>query len=33
MDRIGATHLRTEDDGMDYFAVLTDPEGNEFCIM
>jgi glyoxalase superfamily protein len=30
---LGARHLRTEDDGMDYFAVLADPEGNEFCIM
>jgi catechol 2,3-dioxygenase-like lactoylglutathione lyase family enzyme len=28
----GARHLRTVDDGMDYFAVLQDPEGNEFCI-
>jgi hypothetical protein len=29
---LGATHLRTDDDGVDYFAVLQDPEGNEFCI-
>jgi catechol 2,3-dioxygenase-like lactoylglutathione lyase family enzyme len=28
----GATHLATVDDGSDYFAVLQDPEGNEFCI-
>lgn len=28
----GATHLRTEDDQIDYFAVMQDPEGNEFCI-
>lgn len=29
---LGATHLRTDDDGVDYFAVLQDPEGNEFCV-
>jgi catechol 2,3-dioxygenase-like lactoylglutathione lyase family enzyme len=28
----GATHVRTDDDGTDYFAVLRDPEGNEFCV-
>lgn len=29
---LGATHLRTEDDEADYFAVMQDPEGNEFCL-
>ncbi len=29
---IGATRLRVEDDGREFFIVLTDPEGNEFCI-
>jgi catechol 2,3-dioxygenase-like lactoylglutathione lyase family enzyme len=29
---LGGTHLRTEEDEHDYFAVMTDPEGNEFCI-
>jgi Glyoxalase-like domain len=28
----GGIHLRTEQDEYDYFAVMTDPEGNEFCI-
>jgi hypothetical protein len=28
----GATHLRTVEDEHDYFAVMTDPEGNEFCL-
>jgi hypothetical protein len=28
----GATHLRTDDDETDYYAVMQDPEGNEFCI-
>jgi catechol 2,3-dioxygenase-like lactoylglutathione lyase family enzyme len=28
----GAAHLRTDDDETDYFAVMQDPEGNEFCI-
>ncbi len=28
----GAAHLRTVEDETDYFAVLQDPEGNEFCI-
>jgi hypothetical protein len=27
----GATHLRTDDDD-DYYAVMQDPEGNEFCV-
>jgi catechol 2,3-dioxygenase-like lactoylglutathione lyase family enzyme len=29
---LGATHLRTDDDEDDYYAVLQDPEGNEFCV-
>ncbi len=29
---LGATHLRTDDDETDYFAVMQDPEGNEFCV-
>jgi catechol 2,3-dioxygenase-like lactoylglutathione lyase family enzyme len=29
---LGATHLRTDEDVTDYFAVMQDPEGNEFCI-
>ena len=29
---LGATYLRTDDDGDDYYAVLQDPEGNEFCV-
>lgn len=29
---LGATHVRTDDDGEDYYAVLQDPEGNEFCV-
>jgi hypothetical protein len=28
----GAIHVRTEEDADDYFAVMLDPEGNEFCI-
>ncbi len=28
----GATLVRTEDDDSDYFAVMLDPEGNEFCV-
>ena len=27
-----ATHVRTIEDESDYFAVMLDPEGNEFCI-
>jgi Glyoxalase-like domain len=30
--RKGATHLRTVEDEMDYFAVMQDPGGNEFCV-
>lgn len=29
---LGATHLRTDDDETDYYAVMQDPEGNEFCV-
>jgi glyoxalase superfamily protein len=29
---LGATHTRTDDDESDYYAVMQDPEGNEFCI-
>jgi hypothetical protein len=28
----GATHVRTVEDESDYFAVMQDPEGNEFCV-
>jgi hypothetical protein len=28
----GATHVCTDDDETDYFAVMQDPEGNEFCV-
>ncbi|RKT54100.1 VOC family protein [Saccharothrix australiensis] len=28
----GAKHVRTVEDEMDCFAVMQDPEGNEFCI-
>jgi hypothetical protein len=29
---LGAVHERTDDDGNDYYAVMRDPEGNEFCV-
>ena len=29
---LGATHMRTTDERDDYFGVLRDPEGNEFCV-
>jgi predicted enzyme related to lactoylglutathione lyase len=29
---LGARHVRTDDDGSDYYAVMQDPEGNEFCV-
>ena len=29
---LGATHLRTDDDGDDCYTVMQDPEGNEFCM-
>jgi catechol 2,3-dioxygenase-like lactoylglutathione lyase family enzyme len=32
LQTFGGIHLRTEEDEHDYFAVMTDPEGNEFCI-
>lgn len=32
LQTLGGIHLRTEEDEYDYFAVMTDPEGNEFCI-
>ena len=30
--KLGATHLRTVTDEAGTFAVLEDPEGNEFCV-
>jgi len=30
--RLGATVIRTNTDEEDYFVVLVDPEGNEFCL-
>jgi catechol 2,3-dioxygenase-like lactoylglutathione lyase family enzyme len=29
---LGASHVRTDDDETDYYAVMQDPEGNEFCV-
>jgi len=29
---LGATYVRTDDDETDYYAVMQDPEGNEFCV-
>jgi catechol 2,3-dioxygenase-like lactoylglutathione lyase family enzyme len=29
---LGGTHVRTDDDEDDYYAVMQDPEGNEFCV-
>jgi catechol 2,3-dioxygenase-like lactoylglutathione lyase family enzyme len=29
---LGGTHLRTDADEEDYYAVMQDPEGNEFCV-
>ncbi|MBB5960679.1 catechol 2,3-dioxygenase-like lactoylglutathione lyase family enzyme [Saccharothrix tamanrassetensis] len=29
---LGATHVRTVEEADDYFAVMLDPEGNEFCV-
>ena len=29
---LGATHVRTDVDGDDCYAVMLDPEGNEFCV-
>jgi hypothetical protein len=31
-ERLGATAIRTNTDDEDYFVVLVDPEGNEFCL-
>lgn len=31
-ERLGATVIRTNLDDDDYFVVLVDPEGNEFCL-
>ena len=28
----GANHVRTDEEAAEYFAVMQDPEGNEFCI-
>jgi hypothetical protein len=30
---LGATFVRRSDDPDDYFVVMTDPEGNEFCVV
>jgi hypothetical protein len=32
MVRLGATRIRKNEDPDDTFVVLTDPEGNEFCV-
>ncbi len=29
---VGASHVSTIETGEDYFAVMLDPEGNEFCV-
>jgi hypothetical protein len=29
---LGAAHVRTDEDERDYYAVMQDPEGNEFCV-
>ena len=29
---LGAVHVRDSDDADDAYVVLTDPEGNEFCV-
>lgn len=29
---LGANHVRTDADEDDYYAVMQDPEGNEFCL-
>jgi hypothetical protein len=31
-EELGAIIVRTNDDDKDYFVVLVDPEGNEFCL-
>lgn len=30
--RLGATRLRVESDGEEYWVVMADPEANEFCV-
>ncbi len=32
IQELGATRLRVEEDGPQFWIVLADPEGNEFCI-
>ena len=32
LTRLGGTHVRTDEDETDYYAVMQDPEGNEFCV-
>jgi len=32
LEGLGATVVETVDEGFDYFTVMRDPEGNEFCI-
>ncbi len=32
LEALGATTSRTVDEAMDYFVVMQDPEGNEFCL-
>ena len=29
---LGATRIRTRDEDGDFYIVMQDPEGNEFCI-
>ncbi len=29
---LGATRVRASDEGGEYFVVMRDPEGNEFCL-
>lgn len=32
LERLGASVVHTIDEGFEYFVVMQDPEGNEFCI-
>jgi catechol 2,3-dioxygenase-like lactoylglutathione lyase family enzyme len=32
LQAMGAEHVRTRDDDGDFYVVMQDPEGNEFCI-
>ncbi|MEY2431254.1 MAG: hypothetical protein QOC92_979 [Acidimicrobiaceae bacterium] len=32
LQALGAGHIRTRDDDGDFYMVMRDPEGNEFCI-